>query len=83
MAGPELTLVARSELGLRLGLVTSLDLGIGMGLGARLDLELGIVFRLPLELVGLAARLDSGLGQLARSLARPGTMSGLESPSGV
>ena len=32
IAGPELTLVvARSELGLRLGLVASLDLGLGMG----------------------------------------------------
>ena len=42
-----------------------------------------MVSRLTLDLVGLAARLESGLGQLARSLARPGTMSGLENPSGV
>ena len=45
MAGPELTLVARSELGLRLGLglVASLDLGMGMGRVARLDLGLGLL----------------------------------------
>ena len=31
----------------------------------------------------MVSRLKSGLGQRARSLARPEAMSGLESPSGV
>ena len=73
---------SRGVTGLELGSVTRLHLGL-VGLVARLDLELvGLVARLDLGL-GLESRPDLGPGLLARLLARPEAMSGLESPSGV